>query len=52
MIDVSRPNFSLSSPRIVYDSQTTTAEGCLYSLDWTTGLTFELTFERFSFQLL
>ena len=26
--------------------------GCLYSLDWTTGLTFELTFERFSFQLL
>ena len=26
MIDVSRPNFSLSSPRIVYDSQTTTAE--------------------------
>ena len=20
-------------------------EGCLYSLDWTTGLTFELTFE-------
>ena len=35
-------------------------EGCLYSLDdywtglldWTTGLTFELTFERFSFQLL
>ena len=26
-------------------------EGCLYSLDWTTGLTFELTFELFfSFQ--
>ena len=24
-------------------------EGCLYSLDWTTGLTFELTFELFSF---
>ena len=22
-------------------------EGCLYSLDWTTGLTFELTFELF-----
>ena len=28
---------------------------CIYwtgLLDWTTGLTFELTFERFSFQLL
>ena len=24
-------------------------EGCLYSLDWTTGLTFELTFELFFF---
>ena len=25
---------------------------CTGLLDWTTGLTFELTFERFSFQLL
>ena len=29
-----------------------TLRGCLYSLDWTTGLTFELTFEFFFLSMI